>query len=117
MKYDIRSYSEGIYILKATGTIRDGDREIFLRHLKSRCFEDGIDKVIIDLNDSKADTTYLEDFNFGSYVSIIMSGLKVAVYMQGEGKAEMVNEAARVRGLTTGVFSSLKEAEKWLKGF
>lgn len=114
MPYQITKYTSEILLLKVTGLINNAYREEFLIDLKQKCELLKVRKAIIDLNESKADTSYLEDFNFGSYISHYLKGLKIAIYLQGSGKAEMVQQAAKVRGLKTGIFPTIEKAHDWL---
>ena len=117
MEYSISIIQNNIVFGKIEGTIEKGERLDFIKTIRTACEDAGSTKVIIDLNDSAANTHHVEDFNFGSFVSNFMAEISIAVVSEEFGRSKFVTDVATARGHNTRMFSSKEDALNWLKNF
>ena len=115
MEFSISVVQGNIVLGKVRGTIKQGERSEFIRTLKTKCEEEDSTKAIIDLLDSKVLTDYVEDFNFGTYISKFMSEISIALVSSQSGRTRFVTDVVAARGHNTEIFKSQTDALLWLE--
>ena len=114
VEYHISIEPNSWILVELIGEITAQERNSMIYDLKRVCDDHGISKVLVDLNKARANTSYVDDFNFGTFLTKHMSGISIASISQTMGRVNFVTDVVTVRGHTTRIFPNREEGLRWL---